>query len=223
MIISAKIDCANEEHGYTENGFITIAKALEKCKNVTVLTGAGISVQCGIPDFRSESGIWKRYDPKKCCTAKSFRDNAVEFWKFAEDMHTIPSKESDAHHCLYELEKMGIVKTIITHNIDGLHQFAGSSNVIEIHGNAQLCTCIDCGHVENANEFIWNKPIKPSKCIPKCPVCGSLMKLDVIMFGDELSQDIYKEAQKASIETDFLLVIGTSLKVAPSNLIPTTA
>ncbi|KAL7722806.1 Sir2 family transcriptional regulator [Entamoeba marina] len=118
------------------------------------------------------------------------------------------------------MEKMGVVKTIVTQNVDGLHQVAGSKHVVEMHGTGRTCYCLDCDFIAPSSEEIWGKTESPSTNVPRCPKCGGLLKLDVILFGEKLNRAIYNEALKASTETDFLLVIGTSLQVAPCNIIP---
>nr|BAN40582.1 NAD-dependent deacetylase, putative [Entamoeba invadens] len=199
-----------------------IAKAMEKAKSVTVLTGAGISVQSGIPDFRSSNGLWKRYDPAVYGTLDTFKTRPELFWSMAEEIHKIDAKPNDVHKELALLEKMGVVKNIITQNVDGLHQMAGSKNVMEIHGNTRTCYCVCCGYI-TTTKHIWEKTEHPSIDVPKCPKCGGLMKLDVILFGEKLDQITYQSVTKALENTDFLLVIGTSLKVAPCNIIPKSA
>ena len=206
-----------------DSKILSIARAIEKSKKVTILTGAGVSVQSGIPDFRSSNGIWKRYDPKKCGSLEYFKKNPTEFWKMSEELHNFKSKPSQAHKALAELDTLNINNTIITQNIDGLHQAAGSKHVIEMHGTGKVCTCLNCDYIEFADKAVWNKPLPPSECIPRCPKCGGLIKLDVVMFGDRLNKEICDEAVEASTDTDFLLVIGTSLKVAPCNTIPIRA
>ncbi|BFU19940.1 Sir2 family transcriptional regulator, putative [Entamoeba histolytica HM-3:IMSS] len=197
-----------------------IARSMEKSKNVTVLTGAGISVESGIPDFRSSNGLWKRYDPSVYGSYSNFKKHPELFWKMTEEIHKITAYPNHVHEALAELEKIGVVKTIVTQNVDGLHQQAGSKNVVEMHGSGRACYCIDCDYISRADDDIWSKPVPPSQCIPRCPKCGGLLKLDVVLFGEKLDRVTYDEVVEASTKTDFLLVIGTSLQVAPCNIIP---
>ena len=138
-----------------------------------------------------------------------------------EELHKLKVSPSPLHKALVELQKLGIVKTIITQNVDGLHQMAGSRNVLEMHGSGKLCYCLDCHYVALADKEIWQKTHnQPSEHIPRCPKCGGLLKLDIIMFGEKLNKKIYDKAVESSSNTDFLLVIGTSLQVAPCNVVP---
>ncbi|ELP92628.1 NAD-dependent deacetylase, putative [Entamoeba invadens IP1] len=197
-----------------------ISRALEKAENVTVLTGAGISVESGIPDFRSSNGLWKKYDPATYGSYENFKTDPKPFWKMAEELHKIKAYPNCVHQCLAELQKLNVVKTIVTQNVDGLHQQAGSKHVLEIHGNGDLCHCVNCDFIEKSEKQIWNKKTSPQNDPPKCPKCGALMKLDVVLFGEKLDRKIYDEVVASTTKTDFLLVLGTSLQVAPCNIIP---
>ena len=170
---------------------------------------------------RSEKGLRKRYDPKKYADIDNFKQEPQYFWRMYEEIHNLKVQPSQIHKALTELQRMGIVKTIITQNVDGIHQMAGSKNVLEMHGSGKVCYCLDCHYIALAEEEIWKKTKNhPSLHIPHCPKCGGLLKLDIVMFGEKLNKEIYDEALKASSNTDFLLVVGTSLQVAPCNIIP---
>lgn len=197
-----------------------VARAMEKAKRVTVLTGAGISVSSGIPDFRSSNGLWKRYDPSIYGTYMNFKKDPAKFWKMIEALHEIEATPNNVHKSLAELEEMGVINTVITQNVDGLHQESGSKNVLEIHGTGKTCYCVDCNYISNSDDEIWNKNPHPSENVPKCPKCGGLLKLDVVLFGEKLNREIYDEVLEATTQVDFLLVVGTSLQVAPCNIIP---
>ena len=197
-----------------------IARSMEKAKRVTVLTGAGISVTSGIPDFRSSNGLWKKYDPSIYGTYSNFKQAPEKFWEMIEELHSIEAKPNPVHKTLADLETAGVINTIVTQNVDGLHQEAGSKNVLEMHGTGRTCYCIECNYITESDEGIWRTTDCPSKNIPHCPFCGGLMKLDVVLFGEKLNREIYDKIVDATTNVDFLLVIGTSLQVAPCNVIP---
>ena len=210
----------NESPDSFEFDLELVARSMEKAKRVTVLTGAGISVTSGIPDFRSQNGLWKKYDPSIYGTYTNFKKDPKKFWEMTEALHDIKAQPNDVHKALAELEEIGVINTIVTQNVDGLHQEAGAKNVLEIHGTGRNCYCIECNYIAESENEIWNKGSKPTENIPKCPRCGGLMKLDVVLFGEKLNREIYDEVVEATTNTDFLLVIGTSLQVAPCNVIP---
>lgn len=215
-----ELELYNSSADSTEFEIELVARAIEKSKRVTVLTGAGISVESGIPDFRSSNGLWKKYDPSVYGTYKNFKKDPQKFWKMTETIHSIKANPNNVHKTLADLEKRELIHHIITQNVDGLHQEAGSKKVLEIHGTGKNCFCINCGYIANSQEEIWDVTPQPSEQIPKCKKCGGLMKLDVILFGEKLNREIYDEVIDATTNVDFLLVIGTSLQVAPCNVIP---
>ena len=194
---------------------------LRDSKNTTVLTGAGISTPSGIPDFRSStSGLWSRYDPFEVASLNSFRYNPEKFFDWmrplAHKMHL--ADPNSAHVGLATLEKTGYVKTIITQNIDSLHQKAGSNNVVEVHGSMRSMTCMRCfkhvgsdGYVESYLEHGE---------IPHCPDCSGVLKPDVILMGEQLPSKAWLNAVEASQSCDLMIVIGSSLEVVPVANLP---
>ncbi len=184
---------------------------------VAVLTGAGISVASGIPDFRSSQGLWARYDPMEYAEISSFKRNPEKVWTMLEEMLAVVEQAhcNRAHKYLAELEKKGIIKTVITQNIDGLHQMAGSCNVIEFHGTTRNLVCLRCG---------WHWPgfrlSELQKLPPKCHECDAIMKPEVVFFGEQIPQTALSNASEAAESSKVMLVIGTSANVYPAADMP---
>jgi NAD-dependent deacetylase len=193
-----------------------VAKILLNSKNSIALTGAGISTESGIPDFRGESGIWEKYKPQIYGNIQSFLKDPSKFWKMAEEIAPtlFTALPNPGHSALAELEKMKIIKAIITQNIDGLHQKAGAIIVYEVHGNINRFTCLGCrASYEKAQ--ILNKLKRKKTSPPSCDYCGAPLKPSVVLFGEPLpnfekfmSIDLAKKA-------DVMLIAGSSLTVAP--------
>jgi len=198
------------------------AEILVKSKYVIVFTGAGVSTESGIPDFRGPQGLWKRIDPEKF-TINYFISNPDEVWRLFIDYLMINSnvKPNPAHKAIAELEALGIVKSVITQNIDGLHQKAGSRKVVELHGNLRYAVCVNCGNKISLEEAI--KIFKESGSAPRCPRCGGLLKPDVIFFGEPLPQGAVKVAFEEARRADVVLVVGSSLIVTPAAYVPMVA
>jgi NAD-dependent deacetylase len=176
-----------------------------------VLTGAGISTESGIPDFRSASGIWAHYDPMEYATIEAFRRDPEKVWEFyALRLSILAEAEPNAGHlALAELERRGLIRAIVTQNIDGLHQRAGSQEVIEVHGSIRTAACLECG-TETALE-------RPA---PRCPSCGALMKPGVVMFGELLPDGSMERATELARTAGLLLVVGSTLEVYPVAALP---
>ncbi|MFX1569518.1 MAG: NAD-dependent deacetylase [Promethearchaeota archaeon] len=183
-------------------------------KHAIVLTGAGISTESGIPDFRGESGIWKKYKPEIYGTIQSFLKDPSKFWKMAEDIApTLFSAEPNpGHHAIAVLEKMNIIKAVITQNIDELHQKAGSIIVYEVHGNINRFTCIGC-RASYSKEQILRKVKKEKN--PACNYCGAPLKPSVVLFGEQLPNFEKYMAIDLAKKSDLMLIAGSSLTVAP--------
>jgi len=176
-----------------------------------VLTGAGISTESGIPDFRSPTGIWARYDPMEYATISAFRRDPVKVWEFyARRFEVLTRAEpNDGHRALAELERLGLVRAVVTQNIDGLHERAGSREVIEVHGSIRSATCLECG----ADTPLRTPP-------PLCPRCGAIMKPGVVMFGELLPPGALERAAELARAAGLLLVVGSSLEVYPVAALP---
>ncbi|MFX1315492.1 MAG: NAD-dependent deacetylase [Promethearchaeota archaeon] len=192
------------------------AKLLCNSKNAIVLTGAGISTESGIPDFRSKGGIWDKYDPEIYGNIKSFLRDPSKFWKMAEEIapSLFNAKPNPGHYAIAELEKMNIIKAIITQNVDELHQKAGAVLVYEVHGNINRFTCLGC-RASYTKEQILNKLKKEKKSGPLCDVCAAPLKPSVVLFGENLPKFEIYYSQDIAEKSDVMLIAGSSLTVAP--------
>ncbi|MBN2157828.1 MAG: NAD-dependent deacylase [Spirochaetes bacterium] len=205
----------------------TIARAADiilSAKHVIALTGAGISTESGIPDFRSRGGLWERYDPSEYATIDAFHERPGKVWEMLFDMVglTRSARPNPGHAALAELEKMELLKCIITQNVDNLHQEAGSVNVIEYHGNVSRLECLSCGTVYEDREFDVAEIIK-SRVPPVCGKCKVMLKPTVIFFGEMIPQEATVRSQEAARNADVVMVIGTSATVYPAAGIPLIA
>jgi NAD-dependent deacetylase len=192
------------------------SKILMNSENAIILTGAGISTESGIPDFRGNSGIWEKYKPQIYGNIQSFLKDPSKFWKLAEEIAPtlFTAVPNPGHFALAELEKMKIIKAIITQNIDELHQKAGAIIVYEVHGNINRFTCLGC-RASYTKGQILNKLKRRKTSPPSCDYCGAPLKPSVVLFGEPLpnfekfmSIDLAKKA-------DVMLIAGSSLTVAP--------
>ncbi len=204
----------------TEEEVELAAKMILNSKFAIVLTGAGISTESGIPDFRSPgTGLWTKVDPYEFGTADVFDQNPSNFFDLARELAPIifSARPNKGHKVIAKLEKMGIVKVVITQNVDDLHQRAHSKNVIEVHGNLREGFCQDCNRIvpiwELVEEFFAGK-------IPTCE-CGGLQRPNVVLFGEQ-PHNIPQSFQYAE-KCDLCLVVGSSLMVMPINMVPQIA
>ena len=179
------------------------------------LTGAGISVESGIPDFRGKNGIWSKRDPFEYGHIDSFRANPAKVWKMLMEMGALVESvnPNDAHIALAELEKLGIIKTVITQNVDSLHQRAGSSSVVEFHGSFRRMHCNNC------QKSYLREDISLVRLPPLCS-CGGPIRPDIILFGEGIPPGAYSMAFEAAQKCDLMLVVGTSASVAPASELP---
>jgi NAD-dependent deacetylase len=185
---------------------VKLAALIQERQPCIVLTGAGISTESGIPDFRSPTGIWAQYDPMEYATIDAFRRDPAKVWDFyARRLDVLTTAEpNDGHRALAELERLGFVQAVITQNIDGLHQRAGSREVIEVHGSIRTASCLACGE---------RQPLV--QAMPRCPKCGEILKPDVVMFGELLPPDAIDRALELARQASLLLVVGSALEVHP--------
>lgn len=192
----------------------TIVRLLRNSRNTVVVTGAGISTEAGIPDFRGENGIYRNLGERKVMSLlniESFRRNPEAFYEFYRQYFIFPQVEpSKAHLTLAAMEQRGIIKAIVTQNIDNLHQRAGSKRVIAVHGNAERYICVNrnCRSVYDP-EYVKQFP----QIVPTCEICGSILKPDVVLFGEQIQN--YTGAREAILRSSVLVVIGSSLAVYP--------
>ncbi|TML28346.1 MAG: NAD-dependent deacylase [Actinobacteria bacterium] len=194
-----------------ENDAARLAQLIRTRQPCVVLTGAGISTESGIPDFRSPTGIWTQYDPMEYATIDAFRRDPGKVWEFyALRLEALAKAEPNAGHlALAELERRGLVRAVVTQNIDGLHQRAGSREVIEVHGSIRTATCLACGE---------ETPL--DRALPLCPRCGEIMKPGVVMFGELLPVGAMERATELAHEAGLLLVVGSALEVYPVAALP---
>jgi NAD-dependent deacetylase len=192
------------------------AEIIKQSKCLIALTGAGHSVESGIPDFRGQDGLWKKYDPMKYLSMTVFRRDPEKSWTLISEMNklTMNAKPNAGHYAMAKLEYLGYLKAVITQNIDGLHQAAGSKNVIEFHGNDKKLECLNCGAVYKTEEI--TKIIK----IPRCLKCNAILKPTVIFFEEMIPVNAKDESMNLAETADAVLVAGTSAQVYPAAQIP---
>ena len=210
-----------EESAVTQKTSAKIKKAarlIREARYLTAFTGAGISVESGIPPFRGPGGLWSKYDPK-LLELSYFRHYPEKVWPVLKKLFFesfAEAEPNDAHLVLAWLEQEGLLKALITQNIDNLHHRAGSRRVIEYHGNSRNLSCLKCGRREEA------KPSIIETSLPVCS-CGGILKPDFIFFGEGIPAPAAREADKAAGKTDIMLVVGTTGEVYPAALIPQKA
>lgn len=189
-------------------------KLIDKSNNIVFFGGAGVSTESGIPDFRSKDGLYNQkydYPPEEILSHSFFMKNTSEFFKFyKEKMNSLKYKPNITHIKLAELEKEGKLNAVITQNIDGLHQKAGSKNVFELHGSIFRNYCMKC-HKFYSAEYVFN-----SKDIPRC-TCGGIIKPDVVLYEEGLDENIFENAILSIQNADMLIIGGTSLTVYPAS------
>ena len=192
-----------------------LQKRIDESRNVVFFGGAGVSTESGIPDFRSKDGLYSQkycYDPEEIISHHFFMQNTEEFYRFYRDRMLLLDKKPNACHLyLAQLEKKGKLKAIVTQNIDGLHQMAGSHNVIELHGSIHRNFCMECSRPYDAS-FVKESP----EVVPHCPHCGGIIKPDVVLYEEPLDERTMVRAMIAISEADLLIVCGTSLVVYPA-------
>jgi len=196
-----------------------LAALIRSRQPCVVLTGAGMSTESGIPDFRSATGIWAEYDPMEVATIDAFRSDPVRVWDFyARRLGVLgPVEPNDGHRAIAELERRGLVDLVVTQNVDGLHQRAGSSDVVEVHGSLREAVCPACGRTEPMEAVQRQLEEEP---VPTCPVCGAVLKPGVVMFGELLPQREIDRAASAARAAALTLVVGSSLEVWPAAGLP---
>ncbi len=195
------------------------AEILAAKKNVVALTGAGISVESGIPPFRGKGGLWEKIDPMKYAHIDAFIKDPAEVWDvLIKSMKEVldRARPNAAHKALFRLERAGILKTIITQNVDGLHQAAGSKDVIEFHGSFAVQRCMDC------HATFETGSLKLDSLPPMCQ-CGGILRPDVVFFGELIPPNHLKRSQLLAAGCDAMLVIGTSATVEPAAYMPVIA
>ena len=186
-----------------------LAELIRANQPCIALTGAGVSTESGIPDFRSAEGIWKRFDPYEVASIEAFRRDPERVWEFYGLRLDVlrEARPNPAHVALAELEARGLVAALITQNVDRLHAQAGSRDVIEVHGSVGSAVCIACGRRE--------EDVRALLPLPRCVDCGAVLKPGVVMFGELLPGDAIDRATALAQNAGLLLVVGTALEVWP--------
>ena len=191
-----------------------LKEIINKSKSIVFFGGAGVSTESGIPDFRSKDGLYNqhyKYPPEEILSHTFFMHHTEEFFEFYKDkMNSLKYEPNITHKKLAELEKEGKLKAIVTQNIDGLHQKAGSKKVLELHGSVYRNYCMKCGKFYSA-EYVFN-----SKGVPHC-TCGGIIKPDVVLYEESLNEEILEESIYQISHCDTLIVAGTSLTVYPAS------
>ncbi len=190
-----------------------LAALIRKRQPCVVLTGAGVSTESGIPDFRSPTGMWAHVDPMEYASLQAFRADPEKVWRFYEPrIEMLTSAEPNAAHlALAELERRDLVKAVITQNIDLLHERAGSREVVEVHGSIRTATCPECGARYTLDEVVQAQ---------RCRECGSFLKPDVVFFGEVLPAAAIDRAYELAREAALMLVVGSTLEVYPVAELP---
>jgi len=195
------------------------AQDLAEAKMVTALTGAGASIESGIPPFRGKGGLWEKFDPMEVAHIDSFLQNPVKVWNLLiKDMKDVldQAQPNDCHKGLAKLEELGKLQTVITQNVDGLHQLAGNTDVIEFHGTFAWQRCMEC------NTHLETRFVDMSDIPPRCQ-CGGILRPNAVFFGEMIPQEALWRSRQVATDCDVMLVIGTSAVVQPAALVPVIA
>jgi NAD-dependent deacetylase len=190
-------------------------RIIRDARYLVAFTGAGISVESGVPPFRGPDGLWSSYDPKYL-ELSYFRQHPDNCWRVLKEIfyeHFAAAHPNDAHHVLARLEQQGLLKAVITQNIDNLHQLAGSEKVIEFHGNTRDLLCLSCGEVTAANPEILE--VLPPRCS-----CGGILKPDCIFFGESIPQEAWFDSRREIEASDVVLIVGSTGEVYPAASLP---
>ena len=197
-----------------------VRRMLDAAQRVVAFTGAGVSAESGIPTYRGAGGMWSKYDPEKYASIEYFRRDPKYYWSFfLECRHDLMANAEPnlSHYALAELERRGKLSAIVTQNIDGLHTRAGSSRVLELHGNTTRFYCLSCGKQFSLNQA-WE--MANVKTPVRCDDCNGIVRPDVVMFGEMLPERTVIEAEQETVSCDLMLVIGSSLVVYPAANLP---
>jgi NAD-dependent deacetylase len=199
-----------------------LATLIRERQPCVVLTGAGISTESGIPDFRSPTGIWANVDPFEVASVRAFEEDPGRVWDFyrARIQLLLEAEPNRGHLALAELERRGLVEAVVTQNIDLLHTRAGSENVVEVHGSIATASCPRCRRVEG-HETVLAQLERPNA--PTCPACGAVLKPDVVLFGELLPAAAIERATELASSAELMLVVGSSLEVWPVAGLPLEA
>ncbi|MBD3255939.1 MAG: NAD-dependent protein deacylase [Candidatus Lokiarchaeota archaeon] len=198
-----------------ENNYSLAAKWISEANHAVIFSGAGVSVESGIPPFRGENGLWSKYNPVFLDT-NYFRAHPKKSWIRIKEIFYDFFGEADpnkAHYVISEFEKNGLIKAVITQNIDNLHQEAGSKNVVEFHGTAQTLTCIHCKKKFESDQCLNELP-------PLCPSCNGLLKPDFVFFGEPIPKKAHNSSINNALSSDLFILVGTTGEIMPASTIP---
>ena len=206
-------------------GLARLADAIVDAEHFVAFTGAGISTESGIPDFRSPGGIWNRYKPIDYETFLSSEEGRREYWRRGRNTYAVirTARPNPAHLALAELERLGRLQFLVTQNIDGLHFAAGSSpeRTVELHGTAHRVYCMQCG-AETSRDAIMAR-LDAGEAVPACERCGGILRAATVAFGEPMPQGPLRRALAEARRSDLFLVIGSSLVVNPAAQLPLVA
>ena len=197
----------------------SLARLIRANQPCVVLTGAGVSTESGIPDFRSPTGIWAQFDPAEYASLAAFRSDPRKVWRFYKPRIAMltDAEPNAAHRALAVLEQAGLIEAVVTQNIDLLHERAGSRNLVEVHGSIRSATCPSC-----SSTYAWGDVVAKLEDAeaPACEACGAILKPDVVFFGELLPVDAIERAFELAHRARLLLVVGSSLEVHPVAALP---
>lgn len=198
---------------------IELIEKLKSAKSVLFFTGAGISAESGIDTFRGKGGLWNKMKPQELASFDGFMRNPNLVWEWYQYRRKIlkSTGPNPGHLAIAEFEKYIDTVTVVTQNVDNLHFRAGSTNILELHGNIERNYCIDCKTYYGMDDFLDVDEA------PKCPKCGGMIRPDVVWFGENLPQNIFAEAEETAKQSDICFVVGTSAVVYPAAYIPKSA
>jgi len=191
--------------------------------SILVFTGAGVSAESGVPTYRGAGGVWTEYDPAKYADISYFRQDPTYYWSFFRDVRypaLAKSRPNPAHLAIAALERSGKLSAVITQNIDGLHQAAGSTRVIELHGNSRVIYCLGC---DARLDFTAAYELLDASLPPKCPSCSGVLRPQVVFFGEALPPGVMEESAELAAACDLFLVVGSTLAVQPACSLPLVA
>ena len=196
-----------------------LAALIRERQPCVVLTGAGVSTESGIPDFRSPTGLWAQFDPLEFGSIDAFRRDPIKVWSFYKPRISMltDAQPNPAHIALAELEQHGLVQAVVTQNIDLLHERAGSREVVEVHGSIRTATCPGCGARYELEQVL---ALLGEADAPACPACGEIVKPDVVFFGELLPPEAIDRAYKLAQAAALMLVVGSALEVYPIAGVP---
>jgi NAD-dependent protein deacetylase/lipoamidase len=195
-------------------GTAELAGLIRERQPCVVLTGAGVSTESGIPDFRSPTGLWAHLDPLEYASIQAFRSDPEKVWSFYAPRFSMltDAEPNDAHRALADLERLGFVRAVVTQNIDLLHERAGSTEVVEVHGSIRTSTCSGCGETYPLADVLERLERNGA---PRCASCDAVLKPDVVFFGELLPEEAIDRAFELAGEAKLMLVVGSTLEVQP--------